>query len=203
LITDHTRFESAIARLDAANAEDSNRETAGGKDYPKELLYAQRMSAMLTRYIADASEALQLAARAHHIQRWKIARADYPMTRAGYHQWRTRLRDFHAEIAGAILKDVGYDDATIARVSALVRKEHLQQDAEVQTLEDVIVLVFLESYLEDFVHTHPDYDEAKLIDILRKSLNKMSAHGREAALSLIELPPPLLPVIRKAVLEAD
>ena len=98
-----------------------------------------------------------------------------------------------------MLNEVGYDDDTIARVCSLVRKEHLQQDAEVQTLEDVIVLVFLESYLEDFVRTHRDYDEAKLIDILRKSLRKMSAHGREAALTIIELPPSLLPTIQKAV----
>lgn len=199
MITDQARFTQAISRLDAANAEDPNREIAHGKEYPKELLYAQRMSAMLERFTADASEALQLAVRCQHIQRWKIPRTDYPMTRAGYHQWRTRLRDFHAEAAGSILKDVGYDEDTIARVCSLVRKEHLQQDAEVQTLEDIIVLVFLESYLEDFVRTHPDYDEAKLIDILRKSLRKMSARGREAALTIIKLPSSLLPTIQKAM----
>ena len=82
---------------------------------------------------------------------------------------------------------------------SLVRKERLQQDAEAQTLEDVAVLVFLESYLEDFVRTHPDYDETKLIDILRKSLRKMSAQGREAATSIITLPATLLPTIQKAV----
>lgn len=201
MITDATRFEQAIARIDAANAEDPNRESADGREYPKELLYAQRMSAMLERFMTDASEALQLAVRCQHIQRWKIPRAEYPMTRAGYHQWRTRLRDFHAEVATALLKDVGYDDVTIARVCSLVRKEHLQQDAEAQALEDISVLVFLESYLEDFARSHPEYDEAKLIDILRKSLRKMSAHGREAALSLIQLPSSLLPTIQKAVQE--
>jgi hypothetical protein len=195
------RFKQAIARIDAANAEDPNRESVDGIQYPKELLYAQRMSAMLERFTADASEALQLAVRCQHIQRWKIPRANYPMTRAGYHQWRIRLRDFHAEVAGALLKEVGYDSDTIARVCSLVKKERLQQDAEVQTLEDVIVLVFLESYLEDFVRTHQDYDEAKLIDILRKSLRKMSAHGREAALTMIELPSSLLPTIQKATQE--
>lgn len=199
MIIDQTRFNQAIARIDAANAEDPNRETADGHEYPKELLYAQRMSAMLERHQPYASEVLQLAVRCQHIQRWKIPRSDYPMTRAGYHQWRTRLRDFHAEIAESILKDVGYDDETIARVRSLLRKERLQQDTEVQTLEDVVVLVFLESYVEDFVRTHPDYDEVKLIDILRKSLRKMSARGREAATSMITLPASLLPTIQKAV----
>ncbi len=199
MMIDQTRFNQAIARMDAANAEDPNRDTADGREYPKELLYAQRMSAMLARFQPDASEVLQLAVRCQHIQRWKIPRSDYPMTRPGYHQWRTRLRDFHAEIAESILKDVGYDDETIARVRSLLRKERLQQDAEVQTLEDVVVLVFLESYLEDFVRTHPEYDEAKLIDILRKSLRKMSERGREAALTIIKLPAALLPTIQKAV----
>lgn len=199
MIIDQARFEQAIARIDAANAEDPNQETADGHECPKELLYAQRMSAMLERFTSDASEALQLAVRCQHIQRWKIPRSDYPMTRPGYHQWRTRLRDFHAELTAALLKDVGYDDETIARVCSLVRKERLQQDAEAQTLEDVAVLVFLESYLEDFVRTHPEYDEAKLIDILRKSLRKMSSRGREAALTIITLPSALLPTIQKAV----
>jgi hypothetical protein len=199
MMIDRTRFNQAIARMDAANAEDPNRENAHGREYPKELLYAQRMSAMLERYQPDASEVLQLAVRCQHIQRWKIPRSDYPMTRPGYHQWRTRLRDFHAELAESILKDVGYDDETIARVRSLLRKERLQQDAEVQTLEDVVVLVFLESYLEDFVRTHADYDEAKLIDILRKSLRKMSERGRKAAVSMITLPAELLPTIKKAV----
>lgn len=201
MITDQARFRLAIERLDAANAEGPHRETADGHEYPKELLYAQRMSAMLERFMTDAPEALQLAVRCQHIQRWKIPRAEYPMTRAGYHQWRTQLRDFHAEVATALLKDIGYDDVMVARVCSLVKKEHLQQDAEAQTLEDVSVLVFLESYLEDFVRTHGDYDESKLIDILRKSLRKMSTHGREAALSLIQLPPSLLPTIQKAVQE--
>ena len=199
MIIDQARFEKAIALMDAANAEDPNSETADGSEYPKGLLYAHRMSAMLARFSAEASEALQLAVRAQHIQRWKIPRAEYPMTRAGYHQWRIRLRDFHAEIASSLLNEAGYDAETIARVCSLVRKEHLRQDAEAQTLEDVSVLVFLESYLEDFVRTHSDYDEAKLIDILRKSLRKMSARGREAALTMIKLPPLLLPTIEKAV----
>jgi hypothetical protein len=196
---DNERFVLAIARFDAANAEDPNRESAGGRERPKELLYAERLTAMLARHAPDASEALRLAARCQHIQRWKIPRADYPMTRVGYQQWRMRLRDFHAEVAGAILHDAGYADATIARVRSLIRKEALKIDAEAQALEDVVDLVFMESYLEDFVATHPGYDEAKFIDILKKTARKMSPRGRESALTLISPPPALRPVIRKAM----
>jgi hypothetical protein len=193
------RFAAAIARFDAANGEDPNRETVAGSPRPKELVYADRMSAMLARFVPDASEALELAARSQHIERWKIPRSEYPQTRAGYQQWRTRLRDFHADRAAAILRDVGYDDETIARVRALIRKERMKSDAEAQALEDVVALVFLESYLEDFVRTHADYDEAKFIDILQKTSRKMSARGRAAALTEIAVPEALMPVIRTAL----
>ena len=201
-ITDDERFARAIARFDAANGEDPNRESDAGALRPKELLYAERLTTMLARFVPDASEVLRLAARCQHIERWKIPRVDYPMTRVGYQQWRVRLRDFHAERAGAILRDVGYDDATSARVRSLIRKEGLKTDAEAQTLEDVVDLVFLESYLEDFVAAHASYDEAKFVDILKKTGKKMSARGRGSALTLISPPPALLPVIRKAMDEA-
>jgi hypothetical protein len=199
---DSARFARAIACFDAANGEDPNWESDSGGVRPKELLYAERMTAMLARFAPQASEPLRLAARCQHIQRWKIPRADYPMTRVGYQQWRVRLRDFHAELAGSILREAGYDDATIARVGSLIRKEALKTDAEAQALEDVVDLVFLESYLADFVTEHPGYDEAKFVDILKKTGRKMSARGREAALTLISPPPALLPVIRKAMDEA-
>ena len=193
------RFAAAIAQVDAANGLDPNRETVAGSPRPKELIYAERMSAMLARFVPDASEALKLAARCQHIERWKIPRSDCPQTRAGYQQWRATLRDFHAHRAGGILRDVGYDDATIARVRTLIRKERMKSDPEAQALEDVVALVFLESYLEGFVATHGDYEEAKFVDILQKTARKMSARGRAAALSEIAVPEALLPVVTKAL----
>ena len=199
---DTERFDRAIARFDAANADDPNRESVAGHERPGELLYAERLTAMLARFAPDAAEVLRLAARCQHIQRWKIPRADYPMTRAGYHQWRTRLRDFHADLAATILGDAGYGDTMIGRVRSLIRKAALKADPEAQALEDVVALVFLESYLDDFVARHGDYDEAKFTDILTKTAKKMSARGREAALTMIALPSALEPVVRRAMEKA-
>ena len=196
MIADRQRFERALARFDTANAEDPNRESADGRERPKELLYAERMTAMLERFAPDASEVLRLAARCQHIQRWKIPRAEYPMDRIGYLQWRKRLNKFHAQLAGDILRDVGYDEATIARVGSLLKKETLKSDPEVQALEDVVDLVFLESYLAGFVAARGHYDNAKFLDILRKTAKKMSARGRTAALTLIDVPAALLPAVR-------
>ena len=176
-----TRFHSAIERFDAANAEDPNVELVDGVAQPRELVYAKRMTARLDRYRPDASEPVRLAARCQHIRRWVSPRADYPDGRAGYRQWRTELARFHASTAAAILDQVGYDAAVIARIESLLRKEQLKADPDVQLLEDVICLVFLDHYLADFASKH---EEARLLDVLAKTWRKMSEDGRVAALEL-------------------
>jgi hypothetical protein len=201
-VRDPDIFSRAIARFDAANAEDPNREIADGGEQSKALLYALRMTSMLSRFAPDASVPLRLAARSQHLQRWKVPRTSYPMTRAGYHRWRAHLRDFHADLAAGILRDVGYDDAAISRVRSLIRKEALKTDPEAQTLEDVVALVFLESHLGEFVAEHGDYPDEKFIDILAKTGKKMSARGRAAALASIALPPALAPFVREAMRRA-
>jgi hypothetical protein len=193
-------YQSAIASIDQANAEDPNRETADGKEHPKELLYSQRMTEMQERYIPDASEAVKLAVRAQHIQRWKIPRSSYPMDKQGYLQWRTGLYKFHADMVGEIMKKAGYDDEMIDRVRKIVGKKGLKVNPETQLMEDVVDLVFIEHYLTGFVAQHPEYDEAKWIPIIRKTWQKMSSHAHEFALSgNIRLPEALVPLILKAV----
>lgn len=175
------QFSAAVERFDAANADDPNRTVHDGREYSDQLLYSLRMTAWLDRLSPEASESLRLAARSQHIRRWTIPRNSYPMTRPGYHQWRTTLASFHAQQAGQILDQVGYDAATIARVQSLLRKQHLKEDPEAQLLEDVICLVFLESYFLEFARKH---EEAKVITILRKTWRKMSPVGRSVALTL-------------------
>lgn len=199
MIADPDRFNAAISAFDAANSADPNRERDHGSQHPKELLYARRMSMMLERFAPDAPEAVRLAVRCQHLRRWEVPRDSFPRTPEGYKAWRRRLMDFHGEAAGRILHDAGYDDETVGHVQALVRKERLKRDADAQLVEDVVALVFLEHYLERFVAEHPDYDEAKLADVLRKTWAKMSPHGHAAALALVKLPAALKPVILRAV----
>jgi len=177
------RFEQAISRLDAANAQDPNATQWQGQSWPPELLYSMRMTHWLSHMEPGGSEPLKLAVRAQHLCRWMIPRAQFPMTRAGYHQWRTTLARFHADKAAETLREVGYDEPTIARVQSLIRKEKLKSDPEAQTLEDVACLVFLEIDYVDFAATH---EPQKVMDILRKTWRKMSPRGHEAALELSE-----------------
>jgi len=178
------RFATAIDRLDAANALDPNATIVDGAPQPKELVYARRMTEWLNRLEPNASESLQLAARAQHLMRWSIPRSQFPMDRPGYLKWRTTLYDFHADKAAEILGEAGYDGATIGRVRSLIRKQGIKTDPEMQLLEDVICLVFLENYFAEFA---ADQDEEKLIRILRRTWAKMSPRGHQAALGL-ELP---------------
>jgi len=189
------QLEQTLAAFDSANAQDPNSELVNGVPQPKELIYSQRMTEHLQKFLPDASEALQLAARSQHICRWKIPRSDYPMDRQGYKKWRLDLAVFHGETAGEILLANGYDENLIQRVKDLLLKRSLKRDEEVQTLEDVVCLVFLEFYLEDFASKH---NEPKLIDIIQKTWNKMSDKGHAAALQL-PLSPNMLKLVTKAL----
>ncbi|MDP5157678.1 MAG: DUF4202 domain-containing protein [Flaviramulus sp.] len=176
-----TRFETAIALIDKANSADINSYQVADFAYPKELLYSQRMTRKLLQFEPNASKALQIAARAQHICRWKIARNEYPMDRVGYLKWREKLKKMHAELTAEILAQVGFDQQFIARVSFLINKKHIKKNEETQTLEDTICLVFLDYYFEEFATKHED---EKVIDILKKTWVKMSDKGHKAALKL-------------------
>lgn len=193
-------FEKAVALMDAANSEDPNVETADGKEWPKELLYSHRMSDMLERFKPEADDVAKLAIRGQHIQRWKSPRTDYSMDRKGYHQWRTQLYKFHADQVAALMLEAGYDEAALERVKMAVGKKALKKNADTQLLEDIAGLVFIEHYMQAFADKHPEYDEAKWIDIIRKTWRKMSEDAHEFALSgKITLPEPLVPLIQKSV----
>lgn len=192
------RLSCAIELFDAANAADPNQSLVGGRQIPRELLYAKRMSAMLHRFAPEADEAVQLAVRAQHIERWKIPRSEYAMTRAGYFRWRTTLYGFHAGRAAELMRAAGYDEDMIARVASMLGKKDLA-DPATQMMEDVAALVFIESYLTDFAAQHPEYDEVKWLGIITKTWHKMSPQGQAFALAGILLPEALGPLITKAI----
>lgn len=176
-----TPFYTASELIDAENAQDPNSELYESKSYPKELLYSNRMYTQLMEFYPEASEEVQIASKAQHICRWKIARNSYPMDRVGYLTWRGELKKFHADTTASILEKVGYDAAFITRVSFLIEKKQLKKDEETQLLEDVICLVFLEFYLDPFVQKH---DREKMKNIILKTWNKMSDKGHQEALKI-------------------
>ena len=139
------------------------------------------MTRTLLRFEPNASKALQIAARAQHICRWKIQRDEYPMDRVGYLKWRETLKKMHADITGEILQQVNFDVQFTDRVQKIILKKLIKKNEESQALEDTICLVFLDYYFDEFAAKHSD---EKVIDILQKTWVKMSAKGHEAALKI-------------------
>jgi ketosteroid isomerase-like protein len=176
-VAEPTRFELAIAAIDAGNSDDPNVVTIRGRTGPKEVLHAALVTEWVTRLRAGAGEPLLLAARGHHFRRWTVPRASAPAGRAGYLRWRKSLQEQHARELGEVLESVGYDGETITRVQAIVRKVDLAHDADVQALEDALCLVFLETQLADVVAR---LDPDTLDRVLVRTAQKMSDAGLAA-----------------------
>jgi len=176
-----SKFDKACQLFDEYNSRDPKSTIIDGIEITESLLYAQRMTSKLLDFEPNASEQLLLAARSQHIGRWEIPRTDFPMGRKGYLQWRSQLKLYHAKLAASILEKSDYDELTIVKVKDLLLKKQLKQNPDTQTLEDVICLVFLEYYFDNFSEEH---NEEKLVNILKKTIAKMSSKGVEAALLL-------------------
>jgi hypothetical protein len=175
------RFAAAVEAIDAANAEDPEVIVVDGEPAPKELAHARLMTRWLLRLEPGATDLQLLAARAHHLRRWELPRADYPDGRAGYLRWRAAQKKRHAATVGEILTRCGYDEDDVARVGSIIRKEGLGRDAEVQAHEDALCLVFVEL---QFAELADRLGEDKMVEIVRKTLGKMSDRAIAAALAL-------------------
>lgn len=191
------RLARAVAAIDAANADDPTRIAVAGTERPYGVVYGERMSAWLERLVPEASEALRLAVRAQHVRRFDIPRGDFPMDKPGYHAWRNRLKDHHADLLGAIMQEAGYGEDEVGRARSIVRKERLKRDPEAQALEDCACLVFLEAEFVPFAARH---DDDKVVDILRKTWPKMSTAGHALAATLVPtLPDRLQRLVAEAI----
>lgn len=172
------RLDAALARFEAAHLEDPRGVSVDGREIPWSVHYHRRLAHWVERFDPSGSVPLRLAAACQHIRRWEVPRSEYAEGRLGYRRWRTDLAKMHAHIAREILTDTGYDEDTIARVEALLRKVGLSRDPEVQLFEDAICMAFFET---DFVDLAGKHDDEKMVDILRKTWTKMSETGRNAA----------------------
>jgi len=175
---DDERFAEAIRRIDEANGEDPRTELVDGTSQARELLFARRVYEWVLKLVAEPSEELLLAARAHTLRRWMIPRDRYPMTTPGYHQWRDALAAFHADQVECLLREVGYPPQTIERVKALIIRQDWRNDPDGHILEDADCLVFLETKLEGYIDA---WNEKKTVNILKKTLRKMTSDGKEHA----------------------
>ena len=174
-------FQQAIQAFDQANAQDPNLLQSKGQEHPRELWYARELTRWVLKLEPNASEALRLAARCQHLERWKISRSDFPPGRLGYLNWRKKLSQYHASRAEETLRALHYSEEIVQRVRELNLKQDIRHDLETQVLEDALCLVFLESQFAEFSEKT---EEAKLVEIIQKTWKKMSSKGHAMALQL-------------------
>ncbi|MCY3616977.1 MAG: DUF4202 domain-containing protein [Acidimicrobiaceae bacterium] len=172
-------LDECRAAIDLANSHDP-RDHHG---VPLALAQGRMAEEWVVRLAPQATDALRLAARAHHLRRWELPRSDYPAGRAGYLRWRRAQRQRHARDLIAMADDAGLDGSVSARAAEIVAKQGLGSDPEVQTFEDAVSLTFLETELEPVIARLAD--DAKAASIVAKTLAKMSdaGHGQAQALA--------------------
>lgn len=176
-----SKLNDALGRFDGYNKMDPNIFVWDGIAWPQEYFLAMKLHEWVLKLDTDASEELLLASRCQHIGRWEIPRNTYPDGREGYLKWRKDLAIHHADKALALMEETGYNAGQIARVRQIILKQKIKADADVQTMENALCLVFLQFQYEDFYPKHPP---EKVITILKKSLLKMDSHGHQFALGL-------------------
>src|SRR6516164_6480135 len=161
------RLTLAFSAIDAANRDDPNRIVVRGVERPKELAHAELVTEWVSRLRPDTGELLLVAARGHHLQRWRLPRSSYPEGRAGYLRWRRDLSEQQATGLAAIVEGCGYTAEETVRIQQLVRKRGLGSDLETQLAE-----------------LAARTDDNKMIDILAKTMKKMSPQALALASGL-------------------
>ncbi len=173
-------LDQAFALFDSYNQTDPKTFTWDHNTYPQEYFLSLKLHEWVLKLDPDASEALLLASRCQHIGRWEIPRNSFPEGRIGYLSWRKELMRHHANIATGLLQQAGLPASVIEQVQHILMKRNIKQDADVQTMENALCLVFLQYQYEAFYPGNED----KIVDVLKKSLLKMDAHGHAFALQL-------------------
>lgn len=166
--------DDAFAPIDAANAADPNLLDWQGTSVPRSLLQGRLATEWLAQLAPDADLAVAVAARAHHLERWAIARSDYPDGRAGYLRWRTALKKHSSARLAELVPELGAP--ALARAAALIERRGLGTDPDTQLVEDAACLVFLET---DFEALAARLDHERLVNAVVKTVAKMSPAALE------------------------
>ena len=180
------RLQNVLNAIDAYNQKDPQ---------GRELPYSKKLTDWVLKLNPNPSEVLRIAARGQHIGRWSSPRRSYPMDRSGYLRWREDLKRFHAKTVGDLMRPAGYSEPEIEAATQIILKKNFQSNANAQTVEDALCLVFLESQFEELRQKTPD---PKMIEIIQKTWRKMSEQGKKLALAM-ELPAAHQELIRQAL----
>lgn len=165
------QLDALYRAIDDVNSNDPNALDWHGVSVARSLLQGQRATIWLPKVAEAPSTALSIAARAHHLARWKIDRSSYPDGRAGYLRWRKASKAASAELLATTLAPFDVAPELVRRAADLVQRVGLGTDPEAQAVEDVACLVFLET---DYVALLQRLGATSTAGAVRKTLKKMS-----------------------------
>ena len=195
-VSTQLELASLYEAIDAVNARDPNIVEWNGESVPRSLLQGQRATTWLPQVFSTSSTApsttpsttpstaLSIAARAHHLARWSIARASYPDGRAGYLRWRKASKAASADLLVTTLAPFSVPVEVVGRAVDLIQRVGLGSDPEAQAIEDVACLVFLET---DYVPLLQRLGSESTAGAVRKTLKKMSPTAIELGIDATPL----------------
>ncbi len=168
------QYKTAIELIDKVHNQDPNSEIINGIEVKAELLYSNRMLAVLEKVAPDASLELKLAAKCQHISRWSIPRATFSMDKKGYYQWRAAIMEHQLSVTTSVLKQAEINDQRIEIIVDALKNKADKTNLNASIIEDTACLTFIKWYLVPFAG---QFDAVKAKIILQKTAGKMSERG--------------------------
>jgi len=183
-----SRLKIVVARIETGLKEDPRSEKVLGVEGARDYLFTKRVVEWIYKLVDPSTvgvqnfEPLLLAAWGHTLYRWRIPREKYPMNTVGYHQWRSAQSALSADEVDKILREERCDEAARRHVRELILKTTFPQDPDSRVLEDADCLAFLEMKIESYLD---EWDEPKIIRILKGTLEKMTPKAVELAKGIV------------------
>jgi len=171
---EQTQYTTAIELINSVHNQDPNSETIDGVEIKAELLYSERMLAILEKVAPDASFELKLAAKCQHMSRWSIPRATFSMDKKGYYQWRAAIMEHQLNVSSSVLKQAEINELSIEIIVDALKNKADKSNINASVIEDTACLTFIKWYLVPFAG---QFDPEKAKIILQKTAGKMSERG--------------------------
>lgn len=171
---EQTQYTTAIELINSVHNQDPNSETIDGVEIKAELLYSERMLAILEKVAPDASFELKLAAKCQHMSRWSIPRATFSLDKKGYYQWRSAIMEHQLNVSKSVLKQAEINEQSIEIIVDALKNKADKSNINASIIEDTACLTFIKWYLVPFAG---QFDPEKAKIILQKTAGKMSERG--------------------------
>ena len=173
MITEEQYIKASRA-IERIHETDPNLLTENAASIAAEKLYSRRMLSVLDLVQTNSPYSLKIAAQCQHLKRWGVPRSEYPYDRRGYHLWRRAVMEYQVELTRQVLNESEIEESEIVVILDALKDQGNKSNINATIIMDTACLVFLKWHLVPFSAKH---ESVKVIDILRKTMKKMSEKG--------------------------